>query len=163
MPAVGTEPETNTTPCAHWKPPTQTIWWLCPHASTLNLVWVKSSRLVSAPGCSSRWLLWPGWAEPAAHSLLHHPSPQVQVISAQLPAAGKHIIPFLHFFLSDLPAMAVFNISATRAASAQQLPGICAQVGSACTPRLLITPAAGARDQQLKVTLSLYPSVSNLI
>lgn len=65
------------------------------HASTLNLVWVKSSRLVSVPGCSSRWLLWPGWAEPAAHSLQHHPSPQVQVISAQLPAAGKHIMPFL--------------------------------------------------------------------
>lgn len=59
------------------------------------------------------------------------------------------------FSLPDLPVTAAFHVSATSA--------LCS--GGTClhSSRLFITPAAGATDQQLKVTLSLYPSMSKFI
>lgn len=65
------------------------------HINTLTLVRVKAGRAVSARGWSQRGCSGLAMQGAAARRLWHCPSLHVQVFSAQLPAAGKQVIPFL--------------------------------------------------------------------
>lgn len=63
--------------------------------NTLDLVWVKSGTSVLARGCSQRGCSGLAKQAAAAPSLRHCLSLHTQAYSAQLPAAGKQVIPFL--------------------------------------------------------------------